>query len=85
MAASLNTALSLPLLNTASSKEYVDLAVRLFHTGEAARGRVRAQIRRGLGRGGVLFNSERFAGQLERVYQAVYELYPSFKHVYHVE
>jgi predicted O-linked N-acetylglucosamine transferase (SPINDLY family) len=83
VASSLNTALSLSCMNTASTKEYTDLAVRLCTRPEALLAGIRRRVRAGLGT--VLFNSERFAGRLEQAYQAVYELYPTFKHVYHLE
>jgi len=79
VAASLNTAVSLSLLNTYSAKEYVDVAVRLFHS-PSALAYVRRRILGSLGN--EIFNSERFAGHLEHAYEAVYDLYPSFKHVY---
>jgi hypothetical protein len=57
--------------------------VRLFKSRTGVLARIRQHIASSLGT--VLFNSERFAGQLERAYQAVFELHPSFKHVYHME
>ena len=84
MAASLNSVLALSALTTASStKEYVDMAVQLYQQ----QGTVLRLIRQYIGRvlGVAVFNSDRFAGHLERAYQAVYELYPSYKHVYHIE
>ena len=83
VASSLNKAISLPFLNVASAKEYVELAIRLYKNREVLLPRIRERILRELGNN--IFNSQKFANQLERVYQSVYELYPTYKHVYFVE
>lgn len=81
VAAGLNEAIHLPIMNAESRKAYVEVAVKLrqremFPLLEGIRTRIYDEL------GVSLFNSTKFSARLETAYKAAYEIFPSYKHLF---
>jgi len=80
VAAGLNVAIDMTILNAESRKEYVEVAVALNSHARPLLTKIRQHIYNALGK--YIFNSQKFSKKLESAYLAAYELFPEYKHLF---
>lgn len=80
VAAGLNEAINLPIMNVESRKTYCDVAVALRSaTAKPLLRSIRSHIAESLGKD--IFNSSKFSASLEAAYTAAYDLLPHYRNI----